>query len=53
MDKDLLKKLLRIEIDVLMKKGMNIKEATEQAGKKLEEDMQQAEFESYCSEHNC
>ncbi len=53
MDKDLLKTLLKFEISVLLKKGMNIKDATEQAGRKLEEDIQQAEFESYCNNHNC
>lgn len=53
MDKDLLKTLLKFEVAILVKKGMNIKDATEQAGKKLDEDMKQAEFESYCSEHNC
>lgn len=53
MDENLIKKLLEIEVDVLVKKGVSFKDAVKQAGDKMKEDMEKAEYETYCSEHDC
>jgi hypothetical protein len=53
MNKKLLEMLMKIEIAALVKKGVPAKDAVDQAADKLTKDMREAEFETYCSEHNC
>ena len=53
LDKKVLKTLLNVEVLSLMKKGISIREATEKAGEKMKEELVRAEYETYCSEHDC
>ena len=50
MKKELLKTLIKIEISNLVKKGVPVKDAIDQAADKLSKDMRQAEYETYCSD---
>lgn len=53
MNEDLMKQLLKIEIVSLMKKGLSFADAAKKAGEKMEKEIKEAEFETYCSEHDC
>ncbi len=53
MEQEIMKRLLEIEIASLMKQGVAFKDAVKQAGDKMKEDMEKAEFETYCNEHDC
>lgn len=48
-----MKILLKVDVINLMKTGMSIKEATEKAGKKMQQEISRAEYETYCNEHDC
>lgn len=50
MKKELLKTLMKIEISNLVKKGVPVKDAVDQAAEKLSKDMRQAEYETHCND---
>jgi hypothetical protein len=53
MNEKVLKTLLKIEVDNFLKQGMGIHEAAKKAGEKVQDAIEMAEYETYCSEHDC